>query len=182
LADSGRSAQANSVVAEEPKELGIAVTLRLDKHEVAVGSAVKLDELVPNGMDIRVNRISHHVLRIGRYDKNLRRLVNLDKSQFVHLEVSNDFDGLPWSRTTPHSVRLELLDRDSKGTEFSFRPRRIGIFLITAAWIQWTPYEIATSQPIVLVVKPPKDMSGHDTVKPEWLEESSDSKTADERQ
>jgi hypothetical protein len=117
--------------------------------------------------------IDHDVLRIGRYDKKLGKLVNIRKSELFRIVNCHvEFRGLPGSSSSDHGLGFEIRTSKYKGVEFPFRPKRLGIYLITASWRLEEPKGEISSSPIVLVVKPPLDAEGHPIVKPEWLEEN----------
>ncbi len=145
------------------------ITLRLDKPEVTPGEIVSLEELIPTVMDAKVTGISHDILRIGCYDRHLGRLVNLSKPSFSQVNPHRLFDKLPESRASPHGVLFDIRTPKYKGVEFSCRPNRLGVFLLTATWYLWNREAGIASNPVILVVKPPVDISGQPVVKPEWL-------------
>ena len=147
----------------------VEVTLRLEKAEVTPEETVRLEELIPAKMKAEVRTVMHRILEIGRYDRHRGKLINVEyPSPFMPINFDEGFDDLPRGLVSSHPMAFDILTPRQKGIEFSFRPRRLGIFLITATWGLENQDDI-TSQPVVLVVKPPLDKNNRPIVKPEWL-------------
>ena len=155
------------------EELPCLITLRLNKWEVTPEETVYLEELVPVEMQVEIDRsISHDVIEIGRYDKQSGRLVTIRDARFYRTILHTEgFDDLPRSLGASHPIPFKIKNLRHKGISFEFRPRRLGIFLITATWSLRDSGGLITSQPVVLVVRPPLDEKGRPIVKPEWLRE-----------
>jgi hypothetical protein len=167
----------NSQSADPKREADevVGITLRTNVQEVTVGEFVRLEELVPASSKLKPQSVSHRVLRIGHYDKKLEALVNLETKQFCEENPDEVFSGLPSAQESEHGMRFNVINPRVKGIEFEFRPKRLGIFLVKAAWITDVIVKDETvtrirSQPVVIVVKPPLDKEGRPVIKPEWLE------------
>lgn len=148
------------------------MVLKLSKRYVTPEEVVRLQELIPAEAEVRVRDIMHDVVRIAHYDNRLGMLVNLDCSEYQVVNPSTAFDNLPAFVTWSHSIEgggFRIQNPRYKGEEFNFRPKQLGAFLITAEWHLRATNEKITSQPIVLVVRPPKGPDGRPVVKPEWL-------------
>jgi hypothetical protein len=147
------------------------LTARLDKWDICPGDCVRLEEQISSDIDAKVKMVLHHVVRIGRYDDNIGSLVNLDKEAFVDASAEHDFIDLPPNLSCNPFLPYSVTTPRTKGTEFEFRPRLLGIYLLTVEWILWIGEDKRTfsSNPVVLVVRPPKDAKGKPIVKPEWL-------------
>ncbi len=154
-----------------PRDPTIEITLLLDKPQVVPGEAVNLEELIPASMEAHVTGIQHDILRIGYYDRELGKLVNLHGPPFSHVSPRKLFDDLPEGRAVPHGILFDIRTPRHKGIEFTCRPNRVGIFLITARWYLRNRGERIASNPVVLAVQPPVNASGRPVVKPEWLAE-----------
>ncbi|GBD35479.1 hypothetical protein HRbin36_00591 [bacterium HR36] len=154
------------------EELPVIITLRLNKSEVTPEETVRLEQLVPAEIELEIGRsVWHDVIEIGRYDKQSGCLVAISDPRFYRtIEYTEGFDELPRSLGASHPIPFKIKDGRHKGIWFEFRSRRLGIFLITATWSLCDGGYI-TSQPVVLVVKPPLDEKGRPIVKPEWLRE-----------
>jgi hypothetical protein len=81
------------------------------------------------------------------------------------------FSGLSWNLGMSHGLPFSVRNPRSKGTEFEFRPKKLGIYLIVVEWSLNGPKERIASQPAVSVVGPPVDEDGKALVKPEWIED-----------
>jgi hypothetical protein len=158
-------------------ESPVEITARLDKAVISPGLTVTLEELIPVGMAASVDSIEHEAIRIGRFDPQLQKVINLNKSHFGFINPSTEFDKLPASLGVSHPIDFDvklpnyIRTPTHKGIKFAFRANRLGIYLITATWHQRGHGERISSNPVVLVVKPPTDASGHAILKPEWLGE-----------
>jgi hypothetical protein len=86
----------------------IEVTLRLSKSTVLPGETVRIKELIPSARNAEVGGIAHIVLRIGRYDTKLRKLVNLESGLFSHVDVREAFDKLPGSLGFSHPYSFDI--------------------------------------------------------------------------
>jgi hypothetical protein len=132
-----------------------------------------LVELVPRAAKARVDVIRHSVIRIGRFDRKLGGLVNLeDSDEFIRVNPSDEFSGLPTGIGFSHPLQsddFEIRNRKFEGVEFEFKPKRLGIYLINCTW--WLEEARISGAPVVLVVKPPTDKDGKPILKPEWLGE-----------
>lgn len=164
-------ADAGTLAAKRHREPAVEIDLKLDHRETLVGSWVNLQELVPATMKAEVGNISHTVLRIGRYDVELRRLVNINHDSFSLVNPDKAFSKLPESLASSHPYSFDVRTPKVKGAEFRFRPNRLGIFLITATWLLRNQEAPISSNPAVLLVKPPVDAKGRPVVEPEWLAE-----------
>jgi hypothetical protein len=152
------------------REPAVEISLRANKEVSAPGEAVDLEELVSAKMKAEVRSVRHTVLRIGSYDKKTGKLVNLDSLCYVPANPDKDFEKLPGFLTGSHTMDFDITTPKQKGLRFVFRPKRLGIYLIIARW-SLEDGKVISSQPWVLVVKPPTDTSGRAIVKPEWLEQ-----------
>jgi hypothetical protein len=149
----------------------VEVTLQPVKNEVTPGERVMLEEVIPVQMNVQVDGINHTGLRIGHYDRQLEKLVNRDASSFSEVSPAKTFDGLPGILRFSHAMYFEIRTPKFKGTRFVFRPTRLGIFLITSEWHLRNQKRTISSNPVVIVVKPPVDRRGAVRVKSEWLAE-----------
>jgi hypothetical protein len=147
----------------------VEIALRLDKPEVTPLETVCLEESIPASMDARVTLIGHDIVRIGCYDRQLGKLVNLRRSLFSAVKPNVSFDELPELLASSHPMLFDIRTPTHKGIQFTFRPNRLGIFLITTTWYLRNREARISSSPVVLVVKPPVDARGRAVVKPEWL-------------
>ncbi len=122
-------------------------------------------------MDAQVNGTGHDVVRIGYYDPQMGKLVNHRSPLFFsHVMGFRLFDDLPECLIICcRPMHFRIRTARHKGTEFTFRSNRLGIFLITATWSLRNRNEVISSNPVVLAVKPPVDTNGRPVVKPEWL-------------
>jgi len=152
----------------------VEVTLRPVKTEVTPGEKVMLEEVIPAQKNVQVDGINHTVLRIGHYDRQLEKLVNRESSSFSDVSPAKAFDGLPGILRFSHAMYFEIRTPKFKGTRFVLRPTRLGIFLITSEWHLRNQTRTISSNPVVIVVKPPVDRRGAVRVKSEWLAEDDD--------
>lgn len=151
-------------------DVPIRVTLRLSVSQVSIGDKVVLEESIPGKLDIKVAGIWHDVLRVGRYSRNTGSLVNIDHKSFLTTNPTFAFSGLPRSKTYLHSTPLKPDDSGNKAVKFIFSPTRLGIFYVTASWMQDSEKEEwLASNPVILIVNPPNDKARK--IEADWLRE-----------
>jgi hypothetical protein len=160
-----------SAVLDFPGRQAGDISVRIDKQEVVPGELVRMEETIAAKKNARVIGVKHDVLRIGRFDPSTNGLVNLDKDEFRLVSNDQNFDNLPWNLGMSHGMSFDVQNPRRKGTEFEFRPKRLGIYLITVSWLLRENDASISSYPAVLIVKPPVDGDGKPIVKAEWLEE-----------
>jgi hypothetical protein len=144
----------------------VRIKVALERSEVAPGESVRMTATVPKAANVKVVCISHDVTRIGRYDQGAQGLVNLEAKDYRVVDLSKTFDGLPSSLMSSHPWDFEIRTPHVKGTEFEFKPKRLGIYLIQTTWLLRADGRPITSNPVVLVVSVP---AAQNAIKPEWL-------------
>jgi hypothetical protein len=157
---------------EEPEKRIVGVTVRLDKQEACPGETVRVTEVLPATDDIVVFGRGHTALRIGDYDGELGRMVNRESDQFLHTVIGKAFDGLPSAEAGTGTREFTVKNPREQGFEIEFKPKLLGIWMITANWHIKGGGDGGTfiyGQPVILVVKPPLDAKGRPIVKDEWL-------------
>lgn len=165
-----RGGSAPPAVAFSPeKPHPVEISARLDKQEAAPGDTIRLVELIPSSEDAMVGAIDHDILLIGRFNKKLGKLMNLQHDYFGSVPAHKAFDKLPGMLHGSHAFDFGVRNPRQKGMEFEFRPKWLGIYLITTTWDFRNRKDRFVSNPVVLVVKPPMDAKGQPVVKPEWL-------------
>jgi len=162
--------------AEEPRNSAkpVQLMLRLNEHEVFPGQSVRLEESIPASVETGFRGIGHDVISIGRYDEKVASLVNLRPKEFDAVEPNDEFDGLLGGYMSSAGITFTSQNPRQKGIEFEFRPKRLGIYMITASWGIKGKDEWIASNPVILIVKPPTGSNGKPIVKPEWLKETNE--------
>ena len=166
--------RAPAVIASRENEVPVAVrqiTLSLNRSEAIPGAPIRLTETIPIGLAAKVRVFYHEVVLIGRYDPEIDEMVPVEFNRYRHPDADWIFDDLYDNLHFSHATEPEALTPSVKGTEFEFKAKRLGIFLIRATWGLEGKARDITGPPIVLVVSPPRDAKGKPVVKPEWLKE-----------
>ena len=170
LAFAGAKSTVDRPAELQPWESIIEITLKIDKAEVTPEDTVILKEVIPSAMDAKVVSINHTVVRIGRFDKKLGKLISIDRSSlYSHVNSKKEFEGLPGSLGFSHPFDFEIRTPKYKGAEFTVRPKRLGVYLIIASWLLRDRMDYISSNPVILIVRPPVDARGKPVVKPEWI-------------
>lgn len=146
---------------------------RLDRTSAAPGETVRITGLVRSSHNDVVREVWHRVVRISGYDKQAEGLKNLKVREFCTESPPREepFVDLPLNLTTPGAFIYDVQTRRVKGKEFEFRAKVLGSYLIYMTWEFKTSRQRVESQPVLLVVKPPRDPQGRAVVRPEWLSE-----------
>lgn len=154
--------------AAEDKPFPVQITAALDKAQVSPGEEVRLSELIPADVEMDVSTISQKILLIGKYDKELNHLINLDPERY-RVSLGAEFEDLPFARAAASSVPFpfNVTTPKTKGFELTFKPKKIGIYMITAEWLLHKDGGRKVSQPVILTVFPPEGVP----IKKEWLRE-----------
>lgn len=139
----------------------LRVSAALDKAEVAVGEKVTLTESVPITLDTVVGSMTHHATIIGDWDKERKELILLNPGKYRLDWPETGLPGLVSTlrvQTPPSDFDGSLgsfRTRERKGTTFTFKPEKPGIYLITARWHHQREADDVyyISNPVVLMVK-----------------------------
>jgi len=176
---SGPAAVEGPALVPEPKPTPprrVLITAELSRTHAFPGDSIRLTELVPVDREIKVHSISHTIYTIGKYDFLTESLINLDLEKAQNWIVGMGFGDSRISGTVgpagDHAMHFGVTNPRQEGTEFDFKARQIGIFLIKAKWKLYHSDVVIESNPVILTVSPPLDKAGKPIIKEEWIDKT----------
>jgi hypothetical protein len=150
------------------KQRIVAVSVHLNKQEAVPGEVVRITETVPSDRELIVSGGGHSTYRIGDYERGIGQMVNRDIERFLYASTDTVFEDLPSGGGGSGGKDFTVTNPREKGFEFEFKPKKLGIYLIESHWLL-KDHSYLYGQPVVLVVKPPRDKEGQTLLKEEWI-------------